>query len=200
MTRINEIEVEKYDTKETKYVSVHESDSEPSEEDKLPDELSIEHINASFEVTEVHTQLPQYSDECMDLIHVQDAKIQKTKPARGKCYTAGSSCITNIMINNKEARIHLYSGAFCTWVGKDYLHKIYTNWKDKLIPIKGRKFSNARQNMPPLGIFEASMIFPHPTGSIRLKVEFFVLNSCTSQQFILGNDYININGIDINNQ
>ncbi|MBW0558354.1 hypothetical protein O181_098069 [Austropuccinia psidii MF-1] len=43
------------------------------------------------------------------------------------------------------------------------------------------------------------MIFPHPTGSIRLKVEFVVMNNCTSQHFILGNEYLNIYGIDINN-
>ncbi|MBW0506236.1 hypothetical protein O181_045951 [Austropuccinia psidii MF-1] len=53
--------------------------------------------------------------------------------------------------------------------------------------------------MNPLGIFEAEMILPHPTGSIRLKVEFVVMNNCTSQYFILGNDYLNIYGIDINN-
>ncbi|MBW0542684.1 hypothetical protein O181_082399 [Austropuccinia psidii MF-1] len=53
--------------------------------------------------------------------------------------------------------------------------------------------------MHPLGIFEASMIFPHPTGSIRLKVEFVVMNNCTSQHFILGNEYLNIYGIEINN-
>ncbi|MBW0559759.1 hypothetical protein O181_099474 [Austropuccinia psidii MF-1] len=126
-TRMNEIEIEQDGTKETKDVHVHESDSEPSEEEELPDELSIENISVSFEVTEVHTNLPQYSDECIDLIHVQDSKMQKTKPARGKGYTAGSSCITNILINNREAKIHLDSGASCTFVGKDYLAKIYTN-------------------------------------------------------------------------
>ncbi|MBW0592291.1 hypothetical protein O181_132006 [Austropuccinia psidii MF-1] len=52
--------------------------------------------------------------------------------------------------------------------------------------------------MHPLGIFEAAMIFPHPAGSIRLEVEF-VMNNCTSQHFILGNDYCNIYGININN-
>ncbi|MBW0554473.1 hypothetical protein O181_094188 [Austropuccinia psidii MF-1] len=76
-TRINEIEIQKDDTKETNDVPVHQSDSEPSEEEELPDELSIESINVSFGVTEVHTHLPQYSDKCMDLIHVQDAKMQK---------------------------------------------------------------------------------------------------------------------------
>ncbi|MBW0524870.1 hypothetical protein O181_064585 [Austropuccinia psidii MF-1] len=134
----------------------------------------------------------------MDLIHVQDAKMQKTKPSRGKGYAAGSSCITNIVINNREAKIHLDSGAFCTCVGNNYLEKIYTNWKDKLIPIEGIKFSSASQNMHPLGISEAEMIFPHPTGSIRLEVEFVVMNNCTSQHFKLGNDYLNIYGIDIN--
>ncbi|MBW0553954.1 hypothetical protein O181_093669 [Austropuccinia psidii MF-1] len=201
MTKIllNVIKIEKDETKETKDVSIHESDSEPSKEEELPDELNIENINVSFEVTEVHTHLPQYSDDCMDLINVQDAKMQKTKPARGKCYTAASSCITNIVINNREAKIHLDSGAFCTCVGKDYLDKIYTNWQDKLMPIEGIRLSSASQNMHPLGIFEAEMIFPHPTGSIRLKVEFVVMNNCTSQHFILGNDYLNIYGIDINN-
>ncbi|MBW0529214.1 hypothetical protein O181_068929 [Austropuccinia psidii MF-1] len=75
-TRIKEIEIEKEDdTKEKNYLSLHESDSEPSEEEELPDQLSIENINVSFEVTEVHTHLQQYSDECMDLIHIQDAKL-----------------------------------------------------------------------------------------------------------------------------
>ncbi|MBW0576942.1 hypothetical protein O181_116657 [Austropuccinia psidii MF-1] len=135
----------------------------------------------------------------MDLMHVQDAKIQKTKPARGKGYTAGSSCITNIVINNREAKIYLDSGAFSTFVGKDYLDNIYTNWQDRLMPIEGIKFSSASQNRHPVGIFEEEMIFPHSAGSLRLKVEFFVMNNCTSQHFILGNDYLKNYGIDINN-
>ncbi|MBW0539195.1 hypothetical protein O181_078910 [Austropuccinia psidii MF-1] len=172
-TRINEINAEKVeDTKETTDVSLHESDSEPSEEEEVPEGLSIGNIDVSFEVTEVHTHLIQYSDECMDLIHVQDAKIQKSKPSRGKGYTAGSSCITNIVIKNTEAKIHLDSGM---------------------------KFSSASQNMHPLGIFEAAIMFPHPSGSIILKVEIVVINNCTSQNFILGIDYLNIYGFDINN-
>ncbi|MBW0498590.1 hypothetical protein O181_038305 [Austropuccinia psidii MF-1] len=166
-TRINEIEIEKDDTKETNDIPVHESESETIEEEELPDELSIENINVSFEVTEVHTHLPQYSDECMDLIHVEDAKMQKAKSARCKGYTAGSSCITNIVINNREFKIHLDSGAFFTCVGKDYLDKIYTNWQDTSMPIEDIEFSSSSQNMHPLGIFEQSMILPHPTGSIR---------------------------------
>ncbi|MBW0509795.1 hypothetical protein O181_049510 [Austropuccinia psidii MF-1] len=123
-TRMHEVEIEKDETKEINDVPVHESDSEPSEEGELADKLSIENINVSFEVTQVHTHLPQYSDECMDLIHVQGYKMQKAKPTTGKGYTAGSSCITNIVTNNREAKIHLDSGAFSTCVGKDNIEKI----------------------------------------------------------------------------
>ncbi|MBW0583901.1 hypothetical protein O181_123616 [Austropuccinia psidii MF-1] len=159
----------------------------------------MENIKVSFEFTEVPPHLPQYSDECMDLIHVPDAKMQKTNLARGKGYTAGSPCITNIVTNNREAKIQLDSGAFCTCVGKDYLDNIYTNWQDKLMSIKVRKCSSASQNMHPLGIFEAAMIFSHPAGSIRFKVEFVVMKNCSSQHFILGNAYLKIHGININN-
>ncbi|MBW0501290.1 hypothetical protein O181_041005 [Austropuccinia psidii MF-1] len=63
-TRINEIEIDKaIDTKETNNVSLHDSESEPSEEEVVPNELTIESINVSFEVTEVHTHIPQYNDE-----------------------------------------------------------------------------------------------------------------------------------------
>ncbi|MBW0584352.1 hypothetical protein O181_124067 [Austropuccinia psidii MF-1] len=102
----------------------------------------------------------------MDPIHVKDSRMQKTKPARGKGDTAGSSCINNVMINNREAKINLESGAFCTYVGKDYLDKVHSNWQHKFILIEGIKFSNASQNLHPLGIFEAAMTFPHPAGSI----------------------------------
>ncbi|MBW0476024.1 hypothetical protein O181_015739 [Austropuccinia psidii MF-1] len=125
--------------------------------------------------------------------------MQKAKPSRGKRYTAGASFITNIVISNREAKLHLDSVAFCTCIGKDYLDRIYTSWKQTLMPIEGIKFRSSSQDMHPLGIFEAAMIFPHPAGSIRLKVEFVVINNCTSQHFILGNYYLNVYGIDINN-
>ncbi|MBW0500704.1 hypothetical protein O181_040419 [Austropuccinia psidii MF-1] len=96
----------------------------------------------------------------MNLIHVQDAKIQKAKTSIGKGYTAGSSCITNIVIKNKDSKIHLDSGAFCTCFGKDYLGMIYTNWEETLIQIEGIKFNSASQDMQSLGILEAEMIFP----------------------------------------
>ncbi|MBW0561778.1 hypothetical protein O181_101493 [Austropuccinia psidii MF-1] len=123
----------------------------------------------------------------------------KIKPARGKGYTAGESCITSILVNDIEAKVNLDTGAFCTCVGKDYLQAILPGWKNLLLPIEGVQFSSASYNMYPLGILETNLVFPHPAGSIRGNTEIVVMDNCTSQHIILGNDCLNIYGIDINN-
>ncbi|MBW0501672.1 hypothetical protein O181_041387 [Austropuccinia psidii MF-1] len=53
-------------------------------EDTPVEDYPNQNITASFEVTEVHTNFPQYSEDCHNLINIQDARMCKTKPARGK--------------------------------------------------------------------------------------------------------------------
>ncbi|MBW0534463.1 hypothetical protein O181_074178 [Austropuccinia psidii MF-1] len=53
--------------------------------------------------------------------------------------------------------------------------------------------------MYPLGILDTNIVFPHPAGSIRMKTKIVVMDNCISQHIILGNDHLNIYGIDINN-
>ncbi|MBW0521853.1 hypothetical protein O181_061568 [Austropuccinia psidii MF-1] len=53
--------------------------------------------------------------------------------------------------------------------------------------------------MYPLGILEANLVFPHSAGSVRMKTEIVVMDNCTSQHIILGTDYLNIYGLEINN-
>ncbi|MBW0560815.1 hypothetical protein O181_100530 [Austropuccinia psidii MF-1] len=122
----------------------------------------------------------------------------KTKTARGKGYTAGASCITSILMNDIEAKLNLDTGAFCTFVGKYYLQAILPGWKSHLLPIEGVQFSSASNNIYPLGILDTNLVFPHPAGSVIMKTEIVVMDNCTSQHSILGNDYLNIYGIDIN--
>ncbi|MBW0572306.1 hypothetical protein O181_112021 [Austropuccinia psidii MF-1] len=123
----------------------------------------------------------------------------KTKPARGKVYTAGASCITSILMNDIEAKVNLDTGEFCNCVGTDYLQAILPGWKNHLLPIEGVQFSSASNNMYPLGMLDTNIVFPHPAGSVRMKTEIVVMDNCTSQHIIIGNDYLNIYGIDINN-
>ncbi|MBW0539117.1 hypothetical protein O181_078832 [Austropuccinia psidii MF-1] len=159
----------------------------------------INEVQVIEEVTEVHTHLPQYSEDCRNLINIQDARMCKTKPARGKGYNAGASCITSILMNEIESKVNLDTGVFFTCVGNDYLQAILPGWKNHLLPIEGLQFSSASNNMYPLGILDTNLVFPHPARSIRMKIEIIVMDNCTSQHIILGNDYLNIHGIDINN-
>ncbi|MBW0561700.1 hypothetical protein O181_101415 [Austropuccinia psidii MF-1] len=123
----------------------------------------------------------------------------KTKPAKGNVYTAGASCITSVLMKDIGAKVNLDTGAFCTCVRKDYLQVILPEWKNHLLPTEGVQFSCASNNMYPLGILDTNLVFPHPAGSIRVKTEILVMDNCTSQHIILGNDYFNIYSIDIKN-
>ncbi|MBW0590203.1 hypothetical protein O181_129918 [Austropuccinia psidii MF-1] len=168
-------------------------------EDTPVEDYPTEIITDFFEVTEVHTHLPQYSEDCNNLINIQDDRICKTKPARGKGYTAGASCITSALMNDIEAKVNLDTGAFCTCVGKYYLQTILPGWKNHLVPIEGVQFSSASNDIYPLGILDTNLVFPHPEGSIGMNTEILVMDNCTSQHIVLGNVYLNIYGTDINN-
>ncbi|MBW0514738.1 hypothetical protein O181_054453 [Austropuccinia psidii MF-1] len=196
-TKINEVQVIE-EVQGTEYKEESDEYSAVSE-DKPVEDYAIENITAFFEVSELHMHWPQYSEDCYNLINIQDARMCKTKPARGKGYTAEASCITSIQMNDIKAKENLDTGAFCTCVGKDYLHVTLPEWKNHLLPIEGVQFSMTSNNMYPLGILETNIVFPRPTESIGMKTEIVVMENCTSQHIILGNDYLNIYGIDINN-
>ncbi|MBW0499127.1 hypothetical protein O181_038842 [Austropuccinia psidii MF-1] len=156
-TKINEVQViEKVQCIEEKEES--DLDSEVSEDTPVKD-YPIETITALFEVTEVHTHLPQYSEYCHNLINIKDARLCKTQPARGKGYTAGESCITSILMNDIEAKVNLYTGAFCTCVGRYCLQAILSGWKSHILRIEGEQFSSASNNMYPLGILDTNLVF-----------------------------------------
>ncbi|MBW0554261.1 hypothetical protein O181_093976 [Austropuccinia psidii MF-1] len=165
-------------------------------EDMPVEDYPIETITAFFEVTEFHTHLPQYNEDCHNLTNIQDARMCKTKPARGKVYTSGASCITSILMNDIEAKANLDTGAFCTCVGKYYLHDILPGWKSHLLPIEGVQFSSTSNNMYPLVILDTNLVFAHPAGSVRTETEIIVMDNFTSQNIILGNYYLNIHHKD----
>ncbi|MBW0518258.1 hypothetical protein O181_057973 [Austropuccinia psidii MF-1] len=196
-TKIYEVQViEEVQCTEEKEES--DLDSAVSEDTPVED-YPIENITAFFEVTEVHTHLPQYSEDFHNPINIQDARIWKTKPARGKGYTAGASCITSILMNDLEAKVNLDTGTFCTCVVKDSLQDILPGWKNHLLPIEGVQFSSSSNNVYPLGVLDTNPVFPHPAVSVRMKTEIVVMDNCTSQNIIIGNDYLDIYGIYINN-
>ncbi|MBW0593293.1 hypothetical protein O181_133008 [Austropuccinia psidii MF-1] len=146
-------------------------------EDTPIEDYPIESITAFFEVTEFHTHSPQYSEDCHTLINIQDARMCKTKPARGRGYTSGASCITSILMNDIEAKVNLDTGAFCTCSGKDYIQAILPGWKNHLLPIEGVQFSSASNNMYPLGIMDTNLVFQHPERSVIMKTDIVVIDN-----------------------
>ncbi|MBW0591657.1 hypothetical protein O181_131372 [Austropuccinia psidii MF-1] len=125
-TKINEAQViEEGQCTEGK----EESDLDSSVSEDTPvEDYTVENITVFFEVTEVPTHLPLYREDFHKLINFQDARMCQTKPARGKGYTSGASCMKSILMNGIEAKVNLHTGAFCTGVGKDYLQVILPKW------------------------------------------------------------------------
>ncbi|MBW0587867.1 hypothetical protein O181_127582, partial [Austropuccinia psidii MF-1] len=79
-TKINEVQIieEVQCTEEKEESDLYSAVSEDTPVEDYP----IENITAFFEVTEVHTHLPQYSKDCHNLINIQDGRMCKAKPAR----------------------------------------------------------------------------------------------------------------------
>ncbi|MBW0589109.1 hypothetical protein O181_128824 [Austropuccinia psidii MF-1] len=113
----------------------------------------IENINAPFDIMECYSHFPQLSNAQSDLSKVQDAQLMKTKPNKGKGYTAGNSCITEVVIDNKPTKLLLDPGAFFSCVGKSFLKTCVPNFEDQLLPIDGIKFISASNPMEALGMF-----------------------------------------------
>ncbi|MBW0521815.1 hypothetical protein O181_061530 [Austropuccinia psidii MF-1] len=147
---------------------------------------------------ESYSHLPQLSNGQLDLSKIQDAQLMKTKLNRGKGYTDVNSYITEVVIENKPTKILLDPGAFCSCVVKSFLKNCATDFEDQFLPIDGIKFSSASNTRISLGIFETTIIFPHINKNLRMTVQFFVMESCSSTHFILGNDYLIMYGIDLN--
>ncbi|MBW0587133.1 hypothetical protein O181_126848 [Austropuccinia psidii MF-1] len=139
---------------------------------------------------ESYSHFPQLSNGQLDLSKVQDAQLMKAKPNRGKGYTSGNLCITEVVIDKNPTKPLLYPEAFCSCAGKSFLKTCVPNFADQFLPIDGIKLNSASNPMKALGIFETNLIFPHINGNLRITVEFVVMENYSSTHFILGNDYL----------
>ncbi|MBW0512867.1 hypothetical protein O181_052582 [Austropuccinia psidii MF-1] len=71
---------------------------------------------------ESYSHLPQLRNSQLNLSKIQDVQLMKTKPNRGKGYTASNSCIKEVVIDNKPTKLLLDPGAFCSCVAEISLH------------------------------------------------------------------------------
>ncbi|MBW0552509.1 hypothetical protein O181_092224 [Austropuccinia psidii MF-1] len=196
--KINEIDIEKEPDVE-KYNNLIEENSDDKSSIFSESLKDIENINSTFDIMEFYSHLPQLSNGQHDLSKIQDSQLMKTKPNRGKGYTAPNSCIIEVVIGNKPTKHLLDPGAFFSCVGKSFFKTCVTNFEDQFLPIDGIKFNSASNQMKALGIFETNVIFRHINENLRITVEFVVMESCSSTNFILGNDYLIMYGRYLHN-
>ncbi|MBW0563768.1 hypothetical protein O181_103483 [Austropuccinia psidii MF-1] len=178
-----EADVEKYD-------NLIEENSDNKSSIFYGSSKNIENINSTIDIMESDSHLPQLSNGQLDLSKIQDAQLMKTKPNRGKAYTDGNSCITEVVIDKKPIKGLLEQGAFCSCVGKSVLKPCAPNFEYQFLPIDSIKFDSENTPMKASGIFETTVIFPYINEYLRITVEFVVMENCSSTHFILGNDYL----------
>ncbi|MBW0546281.1 hypothetical protein O181_085996 [Austropuccinia psidii MF-1] len=194
--KINEINIEKEpDVQKDDYVENSDDKSSIFSESSK----DIENINATFDIIEAYSNLPQLSSGQIDLSKIQDAQLMKTRPNRGQGFTAFNSCLTEVVINNKPTKHLLDPVAFFSFFGTSFLKTCVPNFEDQLFPIDVIKFNSASNPMKSLGIFETTAIFPHINGNLRINVEFVHMENCSSTHFIMGNDYLIMYDIDLHN-
>ncbi|MBW0592929.1 hypothetical protein O181_132644 [Austropuccinia psidii MF-1] len=110
---INEIvETEDHNDKEEESESENDTkESNTSESDK------INIINAR--INNISFVVPICGEfEFKSLTDIQDSKLHRTKPAKEMGYAAGKSSISIVMVEDKQEKVNLDTGAYCTCVYK----------------------------------------------------------------------------------
>ncbi|MBW0565894.1 hypothetical protein O181_105609 [Austropuccinia psidii MF-1] len=98
---INEI-VETEDHNDKEKESDSEKDTEESETSESHEiniiNAQIDNIDLIYEVLDFNSNLSQVGTSDTSLTNIQDAKLYRTKPAKGMVYTAGKSSISIVMV------------------------------------------------------------------------------------------------------
>ncbi|MBW0477233.1 hypothetical protein O181_016948 [Austropuccinia psidii MF-1] len=124
----NEIDIKKEpDIEKDDNIIEENSDDKSSIFSESSKDIAI--INATFDIMESYSHLPQLKNGQLDLSKIQDLQLMKTKPNRGKGYTARNSSITEVVIDTRPTNHLLYPEAFCSCVGKSFLKTCVPNFK-----------------------------------------------------------------------
>ncbi|MBW0516329.1 hypothetical protein O181_056044 [Austropuccinia psidii MF-1] len=96
MSKESATNMEDQNDRKEKYDSEKDTEeSETSESDEIHIiNAQINNIYLIYEVPDVNSNLPQVGASDTSLTNIQDAKLYRTKPAKGMGYTAGKSSIT----------------------------------------------------------------------------------------------------------
>ncbi|MBW0516138.1 hypothetical protein O181_055853 [Austropuccinia psidii MF-1] len=137
--KINEIDIEKEPNVEKD--EVHEDN--PDDKSSIFSEYSkdIENINATFDIMESYSHLPQLNNGQLDLSKIQDSQLMKTKPNRGKVKKVSQDNLElekfkSLQLNEDEISLHLTDKQESELHALSYDHKeAFASDKEPLVEI-----------------------------------------------------------------
>ncbi|KAK4697324.1 hypothetical protein P7C70_g8228, partial [Phenoliferia sp. Uapishka_3] len=117
----------------------------------------------------------------------RDAAMVFKRLLKGHAYKAGFPVVTRIVLNNTVVMATVDSGAGPSVIGAKMLAKIDPDYAKKLMPLKGlaRQFQAFGHALDPAGIYETQIIFPHPSGNVRLNIELVVMVGSNNPNWVL---------------
>jgi hypothetical protein len=83
---------------------------------------------------------PQTWNKNFHSSHIEDARLMRCKPDKGKAHLIGFQTITPVLINHQEYPCLLDSGASCSIISNQLLLKILPDWESSLMPITHARF------------------------------------------------------------
>ncbi|GAA6022504.1 hypothetical protein JCM10207_008535 [Rhodosporidiobolus poonsookiae] len=130
-----------------------------------------------------------------------DAPLRTKSVHAGFAHTTASSLATRVFVNDKAYTIFLDTGAGPTVADEDVLDHLEPGWRSRLIaiqPAMQRCLVAFGGTLAPMGVLPLALIFPHPAGNLRLRVEFLVIPAGTCPaSLVLGMDWMLAYGFNI---
>ncbi|KNE99645.1 hypothetical protein PSTG_07139 [Puccinia striiformis f. sp. tritici PST-78] len=156
-------------------------------------------VELSIAENQAEAHQPQSWANSQPVAHIEDARLMKCKPDKGKAHLIGKANLTSVLMDNSTYICLLDTGASCSIISNKTLQHIEPDWKDHLMPVNQAKFHICSDQLRALGIIELSLVFPRTKGSVRILAEFVVMENARMEYLILGNDYLSLYGFNITN-
>ncbi|MBW0539381.1 hypothetical protein O181_079096 [Austropuccinia psidii MF-1] len=109
-------------------------------------------------------------------------------------YIHGTATKVTVCIDNSQQPLIIDSEAHCSIVAKQF-----PNWEKKLLQNKENDFNSASGKMTSIGTIIKERIIAHRKGNICINPDSVVLEDTHIQEFLLGTDYLRMNGIHSKN-
>ena len=106
----------------------------------------------NIDIIRQEASLPYKWDQNISITNVEDARVLTNKPDKGKGYTNGNNCLTQVMVNNQKVNCLLDGGAFCSVVSDKFLAKIIPDYKEHLIPMNDIKLHSCSNSLLSEGV------------------------------------------------